>query len=210
MAQPDPTRRYTPAEYLILERAAATKSELIDGEIFAMAGASRRHNLITGNVLGELRAQLRHRPCEVYPSDMRVKVPATGLYTYPDVVVTCDEPRFEDAVLDTLLNPTLLVEVLSESTAGYDRGVEFDHFRSIESLREVLFVAQERVHVVHYVRQDDGTWTLSEIQDLEGRLPLPSMEAELLLAEVYAKIRFDDPTAPPGRPFKSFRGSGTR
>ncbi len=210
MAQPDPAPRYTPEAYLILERAAATKSEYLDGEIFAMAGASRRHNLITGNVLGELRAQLRHRPCEVYPSDMRVKIPATGLYTYPDVVVACGEPRFEDAVLDTLLNPTLLVEVLSESTAGYDRGAKFDHYRSIEALQEVLFVAQERIHVVHYVRQDDGTWTLSEMQDPEGLLPLPSMEAELLLAEVYAKVRFDDPAAPPGSPLKSFRGSGTR
>ncbi len=195
MAQPDPAPRYTAAEYLILERAAATKSEFLDGEIFAMAGASRRHNLITGNVLGELRAQLRHRPCEVYPSDMRVTVPATGLYTYPDVVVVCDPPRFEDAVLDTLLNPTLLVEVLSESTAGYDRGAKFDDYRSIESLREVLFIAQDSVHVLHYVRRDDDTWILSEIRDPEGRLPLSSTEAELLLTEVYAKVRFDDPAA---------------
>ncbi len=196
MAQPEPAPRYTPAQYLALERAAETKSEYLGGEIFAMAGASRRHNLITGSIVTRLTIQLERRPCEVYPSDMRVKVPATGLYTYPDVVVVCEEPQFEDAELDVLLNPTLLVEVLSKSTAGHDRGAKFDHYRTIASLREVLFVAQDSVHVVHYVRQDDGTWILSESQDPKGRLSLVSIEAQLLLSEVYAKVRFDDASGP--------------
>src|SRR5919198_4874617 len=119
---------YTPEEYLALERAARHKSEYVNGRIYALAGASRAHNLIVVNVSAELRAQLRGRPCETYASDMRVKVSQTGLYTYPDVVVVCGEPRFEDAQVDTLLNPTVIIEVLSESTESYDRGEKFAHY----------------------------------------------------------------------------------
>jgi Uma2 family endonuclease len=196
MDSPVPKRRLSPAGYLALERAAETRSEYLDGEVFAMAGASRRHNLITANVIARLGLQLERRPCEVYPSDMRVTVPATGLYTYPDVVVVCEEPRFEDAELDTLLNPTLLVEVLSGTTAGYDRGAKFDHYRAIESLREVLFVAQDRVHVVRYERQEDDTWLLSETRESGDRVLLPSIDAELRIAQVYAKVRFDEASGP--------------
>ncbi len=183
--------RYTPAEYLALERSAEERSEYLDGEIFAMAGASRRHNLICLNVGAELRAQLRERPCEVYVNDMRVRIVATGLYTYPDGVVVCGEPTFEDAEVDTLLNPTLLVEVLSKSTADYDRGGKFEHYRTIESLREYVSVAQDKAQVVHYVRQDDNSWLLTEISGLEGRVKLPSIDAELIMAEVYAKVKLD-------------------
>src|SRR5205085_5334550 len=120
---------YTPEEYLILERQAEYKSEYFNGEIFAMTGASRRHNLVAANVLASLHGQLRKRPCEVYSSDMRVKVSPTGLYTYPDVVVVCNDPLFDDKQKDTLLNPTVLIEVLSKSTASYDRGEKFEHYR---------------------------------------------------------------------------------
>lgn len=190
MAQPQP--RTTPDEYLALERQAEHRSEYLDGEVFAMAGASRRHNLICLNVGAELRDQLRRRPCEVYVHDMRVKVSATGLYTYPDAVATCEEPQFEDAELDTLLNPTLLVEVLSPSTADYDRGAKFEHFRTLASLREVLFVSQDEVHVLHYVRQANDAWLLTESRDAGAVITLASIRAELRLAEVYAKVSFDD------------------
>lgn len=183
--------RVTPEEYLALERAASYKSEYVDGELFAMSGASRRHNLISLNIGAELRAQLRDRPCEVYTSDMRVKVRLSGLYTYPDVVVVCEEPAFEDTVGDTLLNPTLLVEVLSRSTADYDRGSKFEHYRTLASLREYLLVAQEKPHVVHYVRQSDLTWLLAETHDSAATLRLPSIDCDLALSEVYAKVRFD-------------------
>ncbi|MEM7483515.1 MAG: Uma2 family endonuclease [Acidobacteriota bacterium] len=199
MAQPQ--TRFSPQEYLAHERAAATRSEYLDGQIFTLAGASRRHNLITLNLGAELRAQLRRRPCEVYTSAMRVKIPATGLYTYPDVVAVCGEPSFEDSELDTLLNPTLLIEVLSKSTADRDRGGKFEHYRSIDSVQEVLFVAQDRVHVMRYERQPDSTWLLSETRDGGGRMALSSIAAELDIAEVYAKVRFDDvprPTPVPG------------
>jgi Uma2 family endonuclease len=156
-----------------------------------MSGASRQHNLISLNIGAELRAQLRDRPCEVYTSDMRVKVSLSGLYTYPDVVVVCEEPAFEDTVGDTLLNPTLLVEVLSKSTADYDRGSKFEQYRTQASLQEYLLVAQEKSHVVHYVRQSDLTWLLEETHDSATTIRLPSIGCDLALSEVYAKVRFD-------------------
>ena len=126
----------TPAEYLALERKATTKSEYFEGQIYATSGASRAHNLIVANLISAFHAQLSERAYEVYANDMRVKVDATGLYTYPDVLVVCDEPRFENADLDTLLNPTVLVEALSPSTEAYDRGEKFSHYRHLESLQE--------------------------------------------------------------------------
>ena len=181
----------TPEAYLALERQARDKSEYFAGEMFAMSGASRRHNLISLNIGAELRAQLRHRPCEVYTSDMRVKVGPTGLYTYPDVVVVCGEPAFEDTLGDTLLNPTVLVEVLSQSTEDYDRGRKLEHYRSLPSLQEYLLVSQERAHIVHYVRHFDVSWLLSDTLGLEASISLRSIECEVALSEIYAKVRFE-------------------
>jgi Uma2 family endonuclease len=183
--------RLTAEEYLAIERQASCKSEYLDGEMFAMAGASRRHNLIALNIGAELRTQLQQRPCEVYTSDMRVKISRTGLYTYPDVVVVCDEPRFEDTEVDTLLNPIVLVEVLSPSTADYDRGGKFEHYRTLPSLQAYLLVAQERCHVVHYTRQQDNAWLLAETDDIQDCIRLPSIRCDLLLSEVYAKVQLD-------------------
>ena len=144
----------TPEEYLAKERKALTKSEYRDGRMYAMPGASREHNLITGNTLVELHVQLRNRVCEVYPSDMRVKVSAAGTYTYPDIVVVCDEPLFDDTYFDTLLNPTVLVEVLSPSTAAYDRGEKFTSYQKLDSLCEYVLISQDSVCVEHYLRQE--------------------------------------------------------
>ncbi len=181
-------KRYTPEEYLALERQAQCKSEYYAGEIFAMAGASRWHNLIVANVVGELRAQLKGRPCTTYPSDMRVKVSATGLYTYPDVIVVCGEAEFEDNQQDTLLNPTLIVEVLSDSTEAYDRGGKFAHYRKLPSLMEYVLIAQTKPHIEHYVRQPDNRWLLSEADSLSDTVHLPSIDCRLALAEVYDKV----------------------
>ena len=181
----------TPEAYLALEREASHKSEYFAGEMFAMSGASRRHNLISLNFGAELRAQLRHQPCEVYTSDMRVKVSPTGLYTYPDVVVVCGEPAFEDAMGDTLLNPTVLVEVLSQSTEDYDRGRKLEHYRSLPSLQEYLLVSQERAHIVHYVRHSDVSWLLSDTSGLESSISLQAIGCEVALSEIYAKVRFE-------------------
>ena len=178
----------TAAEYLVCERAAETKSEYSRGEIRPMPGASRKHNLIATNILASLHIQLRKQPCEVYPSDMRVKVPATGLYTYPDVTVVADEARLEDATQDILLNPTLIVEVLSDSTETYDRGEKFHSYRTIESLQEYVMIAQDSYHVEHYARQPNGQWLLSEAISLAETLHLSTIDCDLPLANVYDKV----------------------
>ena len=183
---------YTPEEYLTLERQAEYKSEYFNGEIFAMTGASRRHNLVAGNVLASLHLQLRKRPCEIYPSDMRVKVSPTGLYTYPDVIVVCGEPIFDDQQKDTLLNPTVLVEVLSKSTASYDRGEKFEHYRKLDSLAEYLVVAQNKYHAEHYIRQPDNRWLLSETDDRQQTIHLSSIECDLALTDIYDKVEVDE------------------
>jgi Uma2 family endonuclease len=178
----------TPEQYLEIERAAEYKSEYYDGEMFAMAGAGEAHNVLAGNLVTGLNNQLRSRPCRVYPSDMRVRVRATGLYTYPDVVVVCGERRFLDEQRDTLLNPSLLVEVLSPSTEAYDRGRKFKHYRSIESLREYLLVASDRVQAELYTRQPDGRWLLTSADRLEDSLDLESIGCRLALMDLYEKV----------------------
>ena len=179
----------TPEAYLVLERDAKTKSEYLNGQVYAMAGASRAHNLIAGNTSSGLHVQLSTRTCEVYASDMRVKVRPTGLYTYPDVVVVCGEPRFENEDLDTLLNPTVLVEVLSPSTEGYDRGEKFAHYRQVASLKEYVLIAQNCVRVEHYLRQ--GTkWLSTEFSARDDSLNFVSLDCALHLRDIYAKVEF--------------------
>jgi Uma2 family endonuclease len=181
----------SPEEYLRLERQAEYKSEYVNGEIFAMTGASRKHNLVAGNTFGELRQQLKGRQCQAYVSDMRVKVTATGLYTYPDVVVVCGEPRFEDGYVDTLLNPTLLVEVLSPSTERYDRIAKSSYYRTLESLAEHLLVAQDEVRLEQYVKQPNGQWLLFECTSLDNVVELASIGCSLNLRDVYDKVLLD-------------------
>jgi Uma2 family endonuclease len=180
--------KLTPEEYLADERKAEYKSEYFAGEVFAMSGASRRHNLIVSNIVRELSSQLRGRPCEVYASDMRVKVSPTGLYTYPDVIVVCGEARFEDGYVDTLLNPTVVIEVLSESTEAYDRGRKFEHYRTVVSLSDYLLVAQDKPRIEHYARQPERRWLLSETNHLADTISIVSIQCDLALAEVYDKV----------------------
>ena len=180
----------SPEEYLRLERQAEYKSEYLNGEIFAMSGASEGHNLIAGNIFGELRQQLRGGPCRAYVSDMRVKVRANGLYTYPDVVVVCGEPKFEDKEVDTLVNPTMLIEVLSPSTERYDRIAKTSYYRTIDSLAEHLLVAQDEIRLEQYARQD-GQWLLSEYLALDAIVSLPSISGTLKLSDVYERITFE-------------------
>jgi len=178
---------YTAEEYLTLERSASSKSEFHDGQIYAMTGASREHNLVTINIAGELRSQLKKRPCEAYVNDMRVKAVDARSYHYPDIVVVCGTPQFEDAHVDTLINPTLLIEVLSPSTEAYDRGGKFAHYRKIPTLREYLLVAQDQPSIERYLRQGD-VWILTEAVGLEADVPLESIDCVLSLREVYDKV----------------------
>ena len=184
--QPKP--RLTPEDYLALERSADFKSEYFNGETFAMTGASRAHNTIVLNIGSEIRQQLKKRPRKVYANDMRVKVDPTGLYIYPDVVVVCGKEQFDDTHLDTLLNPTLIVEILSESTEAYDRGRKFEHYRKLDSLAEYVLIAQNRPHIESYRRQADQQWLLTECSELDGTLRLPSIDCDLALVEIYDNV----------------------
>jgi len=182
-AHPQP--RLSVEEYLELERTSEVRHEYYDGELFAMVGASEAHALIVTNLVGELRNQLRGRPCRIYANDVRVQVADTGLYTYPDVIVVCQGPKFfETEHRNTLLNPTLIAEVLSESTEAYDRGKKFDHYRTLESLTDYLLVAQDEAKIEHFTRHREG-WLLTVAKGLDGALSLPSIDCELRLAELY-------------------------
>jgi Uma2 family endonuclease len=184
---------YTAEEYLALERAADHKSEFNNGRIYAMAGASRSHVLITTNVVGGLVPRLRGQGCRTYSADMRVLIGPTGSYAYPDVAVVCGDAEFvDDGHQDVLTNPTLIVEVLSPSTEGYDRGAKFAHYRRLPSLREYVLIAQDRVSVERFARRGDE-WVIrptDELTDLGDTLHLESVGCDLPLAEVYDLVEF--------------------
>jgi Uma2 family endonuclease len=183
----------SPEEYLARERRADEKHEYRDGEIVPMSGATREHVLIATNILFELEGQLRHRDCFVYSTDLRVRTSQSRLFTYADVAVVCGEPQVDnDEHQDVLLNPDLLIEVLSSSTRDYDRGEKFARYRTVESLREYVLVDQETPHVEHFARQPDGRWILSETDDAEAVIELTSVEVELSLPETYHKVDFDE------------------
>jgi Uma2 family endonuclease len=179
----------TPQQYLERERAAEYKSEYYTGEMFAMAGASFAHVTIVKNLVIELGSRLRQKPCDVYPTDLRLATSPSGLYTYPDVMVICGEPVFIDSYVDTVTNPILIVEVLSESTKNYDRGQKFESYRTIPSLMEYVTVSQDKMHVEIHTRQPDDTWLLRDVRD-SGPVKLQSIGLELQLSGIYEKVKF--------------------
>ena len=173
-------------EYLDLDAAAEYKSEYLSGQIYAMAGGSPEHNRIGFNVITALGAQLSGAPCIGYTSDQRIK--AGGLYTYPDVTVICGQPRFSEGRKDTLLNPNLIVEVLSPSTEAYDRGEKFAHYRQIESLQEYVLISQDKPRIERYLRQPDNTWNYTAADGLQAALSLNSIGCTLKLEQVYTDV----------------------
>lgn len=179
---------FAPQEYLRWERYQALRHEYVDGEVYAMSGASRKHNIINGNTFATLHAQLRSRPCEIYNNDMRVKIYSTNVYTYPDIVVACGQPMFEDTELDTLLNPILIIEILSVSTERYDRGAKFGYYRSITTLQEYILIAQDSCRVEHYRRYDGVQWLFMDYQDPQAVLALASIGCSLYMQDVYARL----------------------
>jgi Uma2 family endonuclease len=182
----------TPDEYLHRERKAEFRSEYFRGETFAMAGASANHNLIVLNAGASLREQLKKKPCRVYPSDLKLRVEATGLYTYPDLSVVCGDPQLESDAGDVLLNSVVLVEVLSDSTEAYDRGKKFEHYRTIPSLMHYVMIAQDRRSIDCFSRCPDGDWRLASCQGLDGNVELASIESQLAMTEVYDKVVFNE------------------
>ena len=184
------TQRYTPEEYLALERRSETRSEYINGCIVAMSGGTKRHNTIALNTHGALERQLGEQRCDVYAIDVKVRTGASRNYTYPDVVVACADDEVLDDVDDIVLNPTVIIEVLSPSTASYDRGDKFADYRLIPSLQEYVLIAQDRPSVEHYLRQGDQ-WLLTAVTDSDGTISLPTIGCTLPLREVYRRVRFD-------------------
>lgn len=183
----------TPQEYLYWERKSETKHEYLNGIVVAMAGASWEHGLITGNSQGELYAQLKETPCATVPQDLRVRVAECNRYYYPDVVVVCGEPEFEDETFDTLLNPVVIIEILSETTAAHDRGEKWNCYQTIPSLTTYVLIAQDRAQVEVYRRQENG-WFYTSTQGLEASVTFEALDVTLRLADLYARVTFPPPT----------------
>jgi Uma2 family endonuclease len=188
-ASPHP--RLTEDEYLRIERAAEFKSEFYDGRMYAMSGGSSAHALIIPNLAAELRNALKQKPCTVYVTELRLRVVPRGSYTYPDVTVVCGPPAFADNQKDTLLNPTLIVEVLSPSTEAHDRGLKFAQYRQIESLQEYGLVSQSEPRVEIFRRQPSGDWLLSEFIGLDATCSFHSVDCRISLSEIYFQVVFD-------------------
>ncbi len=186
-----PRHEWTEKQYLSFERGSDSRHEFYDGDVFAMAGASRKHVRVNGNAFASLHAQLRDKNCTIYMTDIRVRISAKT-YVYPDVVVVCGAEKFLDEEVDTLINPTLVVEVLSPSTEKHDRTGKFQQYQLLDSLQEYLLVSQDKAQVERYLRQENGEWAFTEITGLEATLELPSIGCTLSLADVYEKVEFGD------------------
>ena len=193
-----PKSNMTAKEYLAIERDVQNRHEFYRGEMFAMGGASRAHNQIALNLARLLGNEFADRKCTVYVSDMRVLVSDSGLYTYPDLVITCESPEFEDEHVDTLLNPQVVIEILSNSTEVYDRGKKFEHYRQISSLKDYILVSQDHAQIDHFNFSAQGRWVLTDASGLQASLAIETIDCQLVLAEVYAKVEFPPPEPIPG------------
>jgi Uma2 family endonuclease len=191
MLTPKEKHLYTPEEYLILEEKAQYKSEYHQGEIVAMAGASLEHNRIAGNVYAALHNALRATPCDVFMSDLRVLIASENRYTYPDVMVICGEPQFAEGRTDTITNPKFIVEVLSESTVGRDRGDKFYAYWRLDTFEEYVLIDQYRVRVEYFRRVDETLWELRVYTKIEQSLNLPSLRVEIPLSEIYRGVKWE-------------------
>ena len=185
-----PRKYLTPEEYLAIEREAEWKSEYYQGEMFALAGTSRNHARISFNFSGQLYIQLKGTECSGFASDMRVLVQESGLYTYPDLAIVCGKPEFVDTQLDTLLNPVVIIEILSASTEAYDRGEKFLLYRQLPSLREYVLVSQQKPFVDQYIRDDDGRWFVLMTQGLESVVTLQSCGVSIPMSALYENVEF--------------------
>ncbi len=185
--------KLTVAEYLAIERRAEFKSEFYDGEMFAMAGASRHHNIVNENLSTEIGTRLKGGRCRTLSRDQRVRIERSGLYCYPDLVIVCGPPEYAAEDPDTLINPQVVVEVLSDSTERYDRTTKFRHYQQLTSVQEYVLVAQDEPLCERYSRQADGSWTVVSFVGLEATLELKSVPIRIPLAEIFTGVTFPDP-----------------
>lgn len=193
----NPKRKYTLEEYFELELSTNERFEYFDGEIFSMSGVSEQHAQLEINFITLLSGKLRGCPCRVFPANMRIKVPSLPPYRYGDVSAVCGQAVFEKiGGVDVLTNPTLIIEVLSDSTEAYDRGDKFTHYKSIASLREYLMAAQHRPHLTQYVKQEDGSWSYNEVNELSASIQLASIDCVLELSEIYRDVTFPENPSP--------------
>jgi Uma2 family endonuclease len=183
-------KRMTESEYLAFDHASEVKHEYINGEVFAMTGASWEHNMICSLTIAALVNQLRGKPCQVSPSDLRLKVTETGLYTYPDISVICGDPIFAGNEFDTIVNPTVIIEILSKTTEAYDRGEKFQHYRTLETLQDYVLISQDKPRIEGYSRQQNKKWTFTDAIGLDAAFEIPSIGCILKLAEVYERVTF--------------------
>jgi Uma2 family endonuclease len=189
----NPSFRLTPEEYLAIERQAEQKSELVNGRLVAMAGASRFHNRIAANLLGEFGRFLKGTPCQAFGGDLKIQDTASGSYFYPDIVVGCGNLIWRDEAGDVLLNPTVLIEVLSPSTERYDKIQKLRHYQAIPSVREIVLISPQSPFVIHLVRDDHDDWRTKFVSGIETVLTFSSLNLTLPLADIYDRIRFDGP-----------------
>jgi len=183
-------RKLIVEEYFALDEKAERKSEFFDGEMFAMAGASRTHNVLTRNLTGHLFARLQGGSCQVFVADLRVKVNKTGLYTYPDLLIVCGPPEYAPENRDTLTNPKVVIEVLTDSTEKYDRTTKFRHYKQMPSVMEYVLVSQDEPLIERFARRPDGTWSQSEFVGLDAAMALDSVPASVPLADIYLGVEF--------------------
>lgn len=188
-----PEKQYfTPEQYLESERLALEKHEFYLGEIFAMSGASFRHNQIFKNTYGNLFNKLKGKPCQPYGSDLRIHIPNNSLYTYPDISIICGKPEMTDKVKDTITNPSVIIEILSKSTYDYDKGQKFTLYRDIDSLREYILIDSMSIRVEHYFKNEDSSWTLKDYRTIDAKLNIETISADLLLSDVYVDVFVDE------------------
>jgi len=188
-ASPQVAVKITPQEYLAFERQATEKHEFVDGIIYAMSGASKEHNFISSNITGELYLAFKKRPCVVCANDMRVKVNESD-YVYPDVVAVCGDAQFEDNTFDTLSNPTVIIEILSDSTERYDKGRKAELYRALPTMQDYVLISQTHCYMEHYHRQTATQWLFTIISQMDEKLTLPSVNVTIAVQDIYDKVSF--------------------
>ena len=178
----------SPEDYLHIERRSTYRSEYVNGEMFAMAGATRQHNRISSNLVSEINLHIKSSDCNIYSSDLRVHVPSTGYFTYPDIVITCGKEEFTDAHNDVLVNPLVIMEILSDSTASIDRGKKFEQYRELASFVEYLLVEQRTPHIEQYILYDAQEWRYRTVRGIDEQVRIQTIDCTLSLRDIYHKV----------------------